>query len=92
MLKRAFVQGSPQIIFESTREHVIVQIWPVPGIDENTTGSQVYIHKNKHECDEARGIPLAEHAIDIEILPGETLYAMSTDVGLVGMSIRNVGV
>jgi hypothetical protein len=88
MLKRAYLQGSPKAIFQSIDEHVIIQMWPVSGIEQMKQGSQIYINKNAQQCDQAHGIPISMNPIEIEVLPGETLWAISEDVGLLGMSIK----
>lgn len=91
MLKRAYIGGSPKIIYESTSEHVLIQLWSVEYMNANTKSSQVYIHTNMTECDQAHGIPIAAQPIEVEVLPGETLYAISEDQSLIGMSIKFVG-
>ena len=90
MLKRVFLQGTPKVVYESINEHAKIQLWPVSGVQAMKKGSPIYINKNAQQCDPAHGIPLPVQPIIVEVFPGETLFAVSEDVGLLGMSIEFV--
>ena len=90
MLRRAFIQPSPKIIFESIDDHVKILMWPISGIKSMEKGSQIYISKNLQQCDQAHGIPVPEQPITVEVMPSETLFAVADDTGLLGMSIEFV--
>lgn len=90
MLKRAFIQPSPQAIYESINDHVKILLWPISGIKSMEQGSQIYISKSRQQCDQAHGIPVPEQPITVEVMPSETLFAAADDIGLLGMSIEFV--
>ena len=67
-----------------------LQVWAQGGVSSRTTNTAptIYLSHLKEQCTRAEGTPLPmEQPVLIDLEAGQSLYAISSDEGFVGISV-----
>lgn len=89
MLGRHNVSASAERFIEPVDRPVTVEIVSMTQVEANTPATMCWIWYDKTNCRPGKGYPLEPGTkIQIDMLPGESLYAVTQSVGLLGFSIN----
>jgi hypothetical protein len=85
---RLHVDGAAKPIYRAEFP-CVVTLWCLPNleleIDESTVFSHVFVTTILEECTVSDAMPLPEdHPVDFPLEPGETLYAVTSDMASLG--------
>lgn len=78
----------------TARVPTILQVWVVSKLYEDTrerASTQTQITLDKSKCSVHQGVPLPmDHPVDIQLKPGQTLYATTYSLSRVGYSAKEL--
>jgi hypothetical protein len=90
MLTRCALNGQVVAVFKAKDDRLVpVTLWNMPEARPGVTGSVVFLSTSREECTPNYGTPIPPTGdqFTIYLEPGETLFGLTSDEALLGVSI-----
>jgi len=88
MLLRKYVEGITTEVYKADAIPRRLQVWSAPLEVVSTRPRSVYLHTDPDKCNQSLGVPLPYGMrIDIDLEPGEALYAWAYEAIALSASV-----